>query len=320
MNKKNPLLLIIGILILLAGAVFCYTTYHGSYAASKEAGSELNAVKTEIKDTEAKLETADAGTKETLETGLQELSSRKDALTKEKLSLEKPYSYSLILLFCGLLLTIAGICKLCTASNNSAKKDLTKLAQAGLLAALCYIGFAFFKIDIPVGTEKTAFHLGNVFCVLAALLLGGFWGGLSGAVGMTVGDLTTAYVTSAPKTFFLKLCIGLIVGLVAHRICKLGQQTDRKRIVGITVLASACGMAFNVVADPVVGYFYKTYLLGIPQQLAGALAKIAAVTSLVNAIVAVIAASIFYLALRPALKKAGFLTMEKSAGAVTLKM
>lgn len=320
MNKKNPLLLIIGILILLAGAVFCYTTYHGSYAASKEAGSELNAVKTEIKDTEAKLETADAGTKETLETGLQELNSRKDALTKEKLSLEKPYSYSLILLFCGLLLTIAGICKLCTASNNSAKKDLTKLAQAGLLAALCYIGFAFFKIDIPVGTEKTAFHLGNVFCVLAALLLGGFWGGLSGAVGMTVGDLTTAYVTSAPKTFFLKLCIGLIVGLVAHRICKLGQQTDRKKIVGITVLASACGMAFNVVADPVVGYFYKTYLLGIPQELAGALAKIAAVTSLVNAIVAVIAASIFYLALRPALKKAGFLTMEKSAGAVTLKM
>lgn len=320
MNKKNPLLLIIGILILLAGAIFCYTTYHGSYAASKEAGSELNAVKAEIKDTEAELETADAGTKETLETGLRELNSRKDALTKEKLSLEKPYSYSLILLFCGLLLTIAGICKLCTASNDSAKKDLTKLAQAGLLAALCYIGFAFFKIDIPVGTEKTAFHLGNVFCVLAALLLGGFWGGLSGAVGMTVGDLTTAYVTSAPKTFFLKLCIGLIVGLVAHRICKLGQQTDRKRIVGITVLASACGMAFNVVADPIVGYFYKTYLLGIPQQLAGALAKIAAVTSLVNAIVAVIAASIFYLALRPALKKAGFLTTEKPAGAVTLKM
>lgn len=320
MNKKNPLLLIIGILILLAGAVFCYTTYRGSYTASKEAGSELNAVKAEIKDTEAKLETADAGTKETLETGLRELNSRKDALTKEKLSLEKPYSYSLILLFCGLLLTMAGICKLCTASNNSAKKDLTKLAQAGLLAALCYIGFAFFKIDIPVGTEKTAFHLGNVFCVLAALLLGGFWGGLSGAVGMTVGDLTTAYVTSAPKTFFLKLCIGLIVGLVAHRICKLGQQTERKRIVGITVLASACGMAFNVVADPVVGYFYKTYLLGIPQELAGALAKIAAVTSLVNAIVAVTAASIFYLALRPALKKAGFLAMEKPAGAVTLKI
>ena len=227
MNKKNPLLLIIGILVLLAGAILCYTTYRGSYAASKELGTELNEVKAEIKEAKANLEAAsDAYTKTSLETGLRELNNLSETLSKEKLSLEKPYSYSLILLFCGFLLTIAGTVRLYAGSRNGAKRDLTKLAQAGLLAALCYIGFAFFKIDIPVGTEKTAFHLGNVFCVLAALLLGGFWGGLAGAVGMTVGDLTTAYVTSAPKTFFLKLCIGLIVGLVAHHICKLGQKTD----------------------------------------------------------------------------------------------
>ena len=66
-----------------------------------------------------------------------------------------------------------------------------KLAQAGLLAALCYIGFQFFRFDIPVGPEKTAFHFGNVFCVLAALLVGGVLGGLSGAVGMTIADLTS---------------------------------------------------------------------------------------------------------------------------------
>ena len=94
---------------------------------------------------------------------------------------------------------------------------LKKMVMAALFAALCYIGFAYFKIDIPVGAEKTAFHLGNVFCVLAALLLGGFWGGMAGAVGMTIADLTSGYVTSAPKTFLLKLCIGLIVGLVAHK-------------------------------------------------------------------------------------------------------
>lgn len=316
MNKKNPILLITGILLLLAGAIFCYTTYHSSYAASKETGSALNELKAEIKEMESTLEAAaDADAKAALETALNELNDRKSSLSAEKLSQEKPYSYSLILLFAGVLLTAAGGIRLAAGKKDGAKKDLTKLAQAGLLAALCYIGFAFFKIDIPVGTEKTAFHLGNVFCVLAALLLGGFWGGLSGAVGMTVADLTTAYVTSAPKTFFLKLCIGLIVGLVAHRICKLSQQTDKSRVIGITVLASACGMAFNVVADPIVGYLYKTYLLGIPQQISSALAKIAAVTSLVNAIIAVIAASVFYLALRPALKKSGFLAMEKAVGA-----
>ena len=60
---------------------------------------------------------------------------------------------------------------------------------------------------------------------------------------------------------------------------------------------------FNIVADPVVGYFYKTYLLGVPQDLAKALAKIGAITTTVNAIIAVIVASILYIALRPVMKK-----------------
>ena len=183
-----------------------------------------------------------------------------------------------------------------------------KIVFAALMAALCYIGFAFFRIDIPVGSEKTAFHLGNVFCVLAALLLGGFWGGMSGAVGMTIADLTTGYVTSAPKTFLLKLCIGLIAGLVAHKIFHI--SNDEKRKIprpAITVISCAAGMAFNVVADPVVGYFYKTYILGVPQEVASIWAKMGAVTTLVNAIVAVIVASVFYLALRPALKRSNLL-------------
>lgn len=189
------------------------------------------------------------------------------------------------------------------------KTDLTKkLAQAALCAALCYIGFTFFKIDIPVGTEKTAFHLGNVFCVLAALLTGGLYGGLAGAVGMTIADLTSGYVTSAPKTFFLKLCIGLIVGFVAHRLFHINNEEHSARYVaGATVVSSAAGMVFNIFADPIVGYFYKTYLLGVPQDLSKALAKIGALTTSVNALVAIIVASILYLALRPAMKKANLL-------------
>jgi uncharacterized membrane protein len=144
-----------------------------------------------------------------------------------------------------------------------------------------------------------------VFCVLAALLLGGYWGGLAGAIGMTIGDLTTSYVTSAPKTFLLKLCIGLIVGFVAHKIFKLSKQHSPKYITGVTILACACGMIFNIFADPLVGYFYKMYLLGVPQDIATVLAKWSAVTTSVNAVVAVIAASIFYLALRTPLMKAG---------------
>ena len=64
---------------------------------------------------------------------------------------------------------------------------------------------------------------------------------------------------------------------------------------------------FNIVADPIVGYFYKTYLLGVPQDLAKALAKVGAVTTSVNAVIAVVVASIIYLALRPVMKKSDML-------------
>lgn len=210
----------------------------------------------------------------------------------------------------SLIVLLAGLVGLFTAAVPSRKKaDTHTMAMAAMFAALCYIGFTFFKIDIPVGTEKTAFHLGNVFCVLAALFLGGLWGGMAGAVGMTIADLTTAYVTSAPKTFLLKLGIGLIAGLVAHRVFRLSQDVEHRKVPlsVATVLSCGAGMAFNVVADPVVGYFYKTYLLGVPQEAAKVWAKIGAVTTLVNAVVAVIVASILYLALRPALKKSQLL-------------
>ena len=52
--------------------------------------------------------------------------------------------------------------------EKNTKTTTRKLVVAALMAALCYIGFSYFRIDIPVGSEKTAFHLGNVFCVLAA--------------------------------------------------------------------------------------------------------------------------------------------------------
>ncbi len=148
----------------------------------------------------------------------------------------------------------------------------------------------------------------EIYCVLAALLTSGLYGGLAGAVGMTIADLTSGYATSAPKTFFLKLCIGLIVGVVAHRILKLNKEDHSARyIIGATFLSAAAGMAFNIVADPLVGYFYKTYLFGIPQDLSVTLAKIGAITTSINAVTATIISSILYLALRPVLKKCDLL-------------
>ena len=136
--------------------------------------------------------------------------------------------------------------------NNKSEK-LSKLTQTAILAALCFITFTFLQIKIPIpgGGDMT---FGNVFLVLAALLLGGFYGGMAGAIGMTIADLMDpVYILVAPKTFILKFCIGLIVGAIAHKMAHINETNDKKYVFKWSLIASICGMAFNVVADPVVG-------------------------------------------------------------------
>ncbi len=192
-------------------------------------------------------------------------------------------------------------------------ETLIKLVQTGFMAALCFVAFTFLKIKIPMpGGDATALHIGNAFCVLGALIMGGLYGGLAGAVGMTIADLLDpAYIISAPKTFVLKLCIGLIVGFVAHRVAKINESTDRKYILYWSVIASVAGLGFNVLADPIVGYFYKMYILGQPQELAEVLAKWGAAATFVNAVVSVILVGVLYNALRPILLRMGMIRIRK---------
>lgn len=149
-------------------------------------------------------------------------------------------------------------------------ETMIKLAQTALVAALCYVTFTFLQIKIPMpGGDATSLHLGNAVCVLGALLLGGWYGGLAGAIGMSIADIMDpVYITVAPKTFVLKLCIGLIVGLVAHRIARINESSDKKYVLRWSVIASVAGLGFNVIADPLVGYFYKQWILGQRQEMA----------------------------------------------------
>lgn len=192
---------------------------------------------------------------------------------------------------------------------NQRHQTTTKLAQTAIFAALCYVSFTFLQIKIPVpGGDATSLHIGNAFCVLAALILGGSYGGLAGAVGMTIADiLDPVYILGAPKTFVLKFAIGLIVGLVAHRVAGINESTDKKYVFKWSILASAAGLGFNVIADPVVGYFYKQYILGQPQQMAEVLAKVNGIATLINAVVSMFLVGLLYNAVRPALMRSGML-------------
>jgi len=190
-------------------------------------------------------------------------------------------------------------------------EKLFKLVLVGLFAALSYVVFTFLQIKIPLpGGDATSIHLGNAVCVIGALLLGGLYGGLGGAIGMTIGDLfDPVYIVYAPKTFILKLCIGLITGLVAHKIFHISKETDSKKLLINVTIASAAGLLFNVIFDPLVGYFYKLLILGKPAAELTLAWNVAATS--INAAVSLIISVAVYIALVPALKKSGyFITIE----------
>ena len=199
--------------------------------------------------------------------------------------------------------------------NSKSHDQIQKLALTALFAALCYVIFTFLQIKIPMpGGDATSIHIGNAFCVLAALLLGGAYGGLAGAIGMGVADLMDPiYITGAPKTFLLKMCIGLIVGLVAHRIARINDSSDKKYVFKWSVIAAVAGLGFNVVADPIVGYFYKMYILGQPQKMAEVLAKWSTAATFVNAVISTVLVACLYNALRPILLRSGMI-LTKRAG------
>lgn len=185
-----------------------------------------------------------------------------------------------------------------------------KLTLTGLMAALCYVAFTFIKIPIPLpGGDTTALHIGNAFCVLAALLLGGVYGGLAGSIGMTIADiLDPTYITSAPKTFVLKFLIGLIAGFLAHKVAHITEDHSKAYVFKWSLISSVVSLGFNVIADPIFGYFYKNYVLGVPSPAAKIMSTWAAGATAVNAVIGTIVVVVVYNALRPALKRAGLFT------------
>lgn len=189
------------------------------------------------------------------------------------------------------------------------KNKTLKLIQTALMAALCFVTFTYLQIKIPLpGGGVSSIHIGNAFCILAALLLGGPYGGIAGAVGMTIADLMDpVYITVAPKTFILKLAIGLITGLIAHKYAKINESSNKKYIIKWSMISSIAALGFNVIFDPLFGYFYKRFILGIPQDAAAILAKLSIATTLVNAVISTIIVVLLYSALRPLLQKSHLL-------------
>lgn len=208
-----------------------------------------------------------------------------------------------------LLLFGAVAAALLIAALTKTKFTVQKISMVGVMAALSFVAYEFFRIPFAGGSS---FHLGNTFTALTALLLDGVSGGLAGAIGLALADVIAGDPGYAFTTFILKFIIGIVCGFTAHRVFKLGHRKgDGKARYLVMVTASAfSGLLVNVFTDPLVGYFRDRYIFGQPVEVATVLVKVAGGVTLVNSLVSTVCAVVLYLALEPALTRAHLLPKQ----------
>ncbi len=180
--------------------------------------------------------------------------------------------------------------------ERTSNKKILKLVTVGLMAALVFVG-NYLSFPIPNGLLVTRIHLGNSMCLLAGLLFCSSTGGLSSGIGAALYDLLTpAYVLSAPYTFVSKFAMGFVAG-------KLNRQNkDGKIPVSTTVIAAIFGQLTYIVLY-LIKSFFTVLIVGGTVEAAWTAVGTNAVTSSVNAVLAIIISVPLYVALRAALSK-----------------
>lgn len=180
-----------------------------------------------------------------------------------------------------------------TGGYRSARnKTLYNIIAVGLMAALVYVG-NYLQIKIPNGVLVTRIHFGNSMCLLAGLLFGSVSGGLASGIGAGLYDLfDPAYITSAPFTFVNKFAMGFTAGYLRRK-----GKSEKTSIV----TAAIVGQIVYIVLYLIKSYF-TIIILGGTSEAAWTAVGTNAITSSVNAVIAVAVSVPLYFALSKALK------------------
>lgn len=123
-----------------------------------------------------------------------------------------------------------------TTGKSTSRNTLLTTVLIALFAALSYV---VLYIKIPMGEQFV--HMGNMVTILAALLIGGWQGGLSGSIGMGLYDIFF-YPTSVVKTLILKFGIGFFTGLIARVGLRHPDRSPRKGLAAASAVSLAIGL------------------------------------------------------------------------------
>lgn len=180
--------------------------------------------------------------------------------------------------------------------ERTASKKIIKTVTIGLMAALVFVG-NYLSFPIPNGFLVTRIHLGNSMCLLAGLLFCGSTGGIASGVGAAVYDLMNpAYVLSAPYTFISKFAMGFVAG-------KLNRRNKEGKIpLSVTIFAAVAGQLTYIILY-LIKSFFTVLIIGGTAEAAWMAVGTNAVTSSINAVLAIVISVPLYIALRAALTK-----------------
>lgn len=184
--------------------------------------------------------------------------------------------------------------------ENAKRIRIYDIVAVGLVAALVFVGSQI-SFMIPTIVGETRIHFGNVFCLFAGLLLGGWKGGLGAGIGSVLYDFTNPiYIASAPFTFVFKFFIGFIVGKIAYSKENNGDKIWLNTL-GAT-LASVTYMILYLGKSFLESIWFKqvevgTALIDVGQKL---------ITSGINAVIAILISIPLAMAIRAPLKKTNF--------------
>lgn len=179
----------------------------------------------------------------------------------------------------------------CLSKNSTVNISIT-----GLMAALVFLATMFFKVQIPVGGDKTMLGFANVFCILSGLLLGPVYGGLAAGIGSALFDLLGGWASSAPVTLVTKFLMAFFCGLIVWGAKNGGKKLSRVIVGAVTGSLSYCALyiAYSWAKLALIGSAWQAIQLQLVVKIP---------VTLLNALIAdVIAVPLFY-AIRGALAK-----------------
>ncbi len=179
--------------------------------------------------------------------------------------------------------------------NKFTTKDMTVV---GLMAAMVFVFTYFLGISIPTPTGTTMLKTANAVCLLGGIMFGGVKGGLAAGLGSAFFDLSKPeYAAGAPVTFLLFFAMGFVAGVVAN----FGKPQEMSRLRCILGASAGAFTYWVLYLTKTIGGLVISGSEFIPAVTAN-IAKIT--TSSINAVFAVVMATILAPILTNALKKA----------------